>query len=312
VTITAHPDQAASDASAERAARLAGLPMEPAGPTQGLLRGTVRSVRDVWGYRELLNLLFRRELKARYKDSALGFAWSLLRPLAQLAVYAIAIGKFLGASKAAVDYPIYVFSGLTIWQLFSEIVAAGTGSILANGGLVKKIYLPREVFPLSAIGSALFNFMMQVCVLVIGTIAFGKPPHLQRLGYAVLAVAIVLIYGTALAFVLSAVNVYLRDVQYIVEIMLMWGMWTAPVVYSWSLVSPHLYNPWVLRIYLANPITEVVLGFQRAFWVDGATKKATIDNLAGHMAVVALVGLALLWICQRIFARLEANFAQEL
>ncbi len=169
------------------------------------------------------------------------------------------------------------------------------------------------MFPLSAIGSALFNFMMQVCVLVIGTFAFGKPPHVQRLGYAVLAVAIVLIYGTALAFVLSAVNVYLRDVQYIVEIMLMWGMWTAPVVYSWSLVSPHLYNPWVLSASTwPTRSPKSVLGFQRAFWVDGATKKATIDNLAGHMIVVAVVGLALLWICQRIFARLEANFAQEL
>jgi ABC-2 type transport system permease protein len=312
VTITAQSDQAASSESADRAAHLATLPMEPAGPTQGLLRGTVRSVLDVWAYRELLNLLFRRELKARYKDSALGFAWSLLRPLAQLAVYAIAIGQFLGASKAAVDYPIYVFAGLTIWQLFSEIVASGTGSILANGGLVKKIYLPREVFPLSAIGSALFNFAMQVCVLVVGTLLMGKPPHVERLGYAVLAMAIVLIYGTALAFVLSAVNVYLRDVQYIVEIMLMWGMWTAPVVYSWSLVSPHLHNPWLLRVYLANPITEAVLGFQRAFWSGGATKSATIDNLAGHMAVVAVVGLALVWICQRVFARLEANFAQEL
>jgi ABC-2 type transport system permease protein len=312
VTITAQPDQAASQPSAERAAHLATLPMESAGPTQGLLRGTVRSVLDVWAYRELLNLLFRRELKARYKDSALGFAWSLLRPLAQLAVYAIAVGEFLGASKAVPEYPIYVFSGLTIWQLFSEIVGSGTGSILANGGLVKKIYLPREVFPLSAIGSALFNFLMQVCVLFIGTLITGKAPHVDRLGYAVLAVVIVLVYGTALAFVLSAVNVYLRDVQYLVEIMLMWGMWTAPVIYSWSLVRPHLHNPWMLRIYLANPITEAVLGFQRAFWSGGAAKSATIHNLAAHMAVVAVVGLALLWICQRIFARLEANFAQEL
>lgn len=285
--------------------------MESAGPTQGLIRGTLLSVRGIWAYRELLNLLFRRELKARYKDSVLGFVWSLLRPLAQLAVYAIAIGKFLGASRGGADYPIFVFAGLTIWQLFAEIVAAGTGSILANGGLVKKIYLPREVFPLSVIGSAAFNFAMQMCVLLVGTLVFGKPPHPGNFGYALLAIAIVLVYGTALAFVLAAVNVYLRDVQYIVEILLMWGMWAAPIVYSWSYVAHYLHHSWESRLYLANPITEAVLGFQRAFWTSGKPAD-TIGNLAGHMAIVLAVGVGLMWACQRVFARLEANFAQEL
>jgi ABC-2 type transport system permease protein len=310
VTTTTGVDGAAR-ASEQRAARLELLPMEPAGPTQGFFNGTLDSIRGIWAYRELLNLLFRRELKARYKDSTLGFIWSLLRPLAQLAVYAIAIGKFLGASRGGADYPIFVFTGLTIWQLLSEIVATGTGSILANGGLVKKIYLPREVFPLSVIGSALFNFMMQMCILLIGTFVMGKPPHPGDLGYGALAIAIVLVYGAALAFVLGAVNVYLRDVQYLVEIFLMWGMWVAPVVYSWSFVAPHLTNVWLSRLYLANPATEAVLGFQRAFWTSGKPTD-TIAHLAVHMGVTLAVGLVLLWLCQRVFARLEANFAQEL
>jgi ABC-2 type transport system permease protein len=296
----------------ERAARIAALPMEAAGPTQGFLRGTFQSVRDIWAYRELLILLFRRELKARYKDSALGFVWSLARPLAQLAVYAIAIGQFLGANKNGPDYPIYVFAGLTIWQLFSEMVSTGTGSILANGGLVKKIYLPREVFPLSTLGSALFNSAMQICVLILGTFVMGAPPNPALLGYAVLSMAIVITYGTALALLLGAVNVYLRDVQYLVEIFLMWGMWTAPIVYYWSFVTPHLTNVWVERLYLANPITQAVFGFQRAFWVGGTDPKYTINNLAVHMAVCLAFGLVFLWLCQRVFARLEANFAQEL
>jgi ABC-2 type transport system permease protein len=311
VTDIERADQEPSTAAQARAQSLANLPMLPAGPTHGFFRGTKESVQGIWEYRELLNLLFRRELKARYKDSALGFVWSLIRPLAQLAVYAIAIGKFLGASRGGRDYPIYVFAGLTVWQLFAEIVGSGTGSIIANGGLVKKIYLPREVFPLSCIGSALFNFLMQMGVLVIGTFAFGKPPDAGNLGYALLATAIVLVYGTALALVLGAVNVYLRDVQYLVEIFLMWGMWAAPIVYYWNQVSDHLHNPWVARIYINNPITQAVLGFQRAFWIAG-TPADTIGDLAGHMLGCLAVGLALLWICQRVFARLEANFAQEL
>lgn len=309
---SALPLTPADRATADRAARLAQLPLEPAGPTQGFLRGTAESVRSIWAYRDLLNLLFRRELKARYKDSALGFVWSLVRPLAQLAVYAIAIGSFLGASRGGKDYPIFVFAGLTIWQLFAEIVGSGTGSVIANGGLVKKIYLPREVFPLSTAASAAFNFVMQVCVLVIGTLAFRKPPHLADLPYALLSIAIVLIWGIGLAFVLGAVNVFLRDVAYLVEIMLMWGMWMSPIVYSWALVDHNLQNhPWLQRIYLANPVTEAVLGFQRAFWTAGAPAD-TIPHLALHMSAVLVVGIGILWLCQRVFARLEANFAQEL
>jgi len=89
-------------------------------------------------------------------------------------------------------------------------------------------------------------------------------------------------------------------------------MWTAPIVYYWSFVTPHLTNVWVERLYLANPITQAVFGFQRAFWVGGTDPKYTINNLAVHMAVCLAFGLVFLWLCQRVFARLEANFAQEL
>lgn len=310
-SLDASPSAPRSEAALARARLLAAEPMVAAGPTQGFLRGTGESLRGIWAYRELLYLLFRRELKARYKDSALGFVWSLIRPLAQLGVYAIAIGQFLGAAKGGKDYPIFVFAGLTVWQLFSEILSTGTGSILANSGLVKKIYLPREVFPLSAIGSALFNFLMQVAVLVAGTFAFRKPPHPADLGYAFLAVAIVLVYATALALLLGAVNVYLRDMQYLVEIFLMWGMWTAPIVYYWSFVQPHLHHEWLRQLYLANPITEAVLGFQRAFWTSGGAQD-TVSDLSTHMFASLGAGLVLLWICQRVFARLEGNFAQEI
>ena len=323
-TAAAAVPSAREDALAARAARLAEEPMQLAGPQSGFITGTLTSVREIWAYRSLLYLLFRRELKARYKDSTLGLIWSLLRPLALLLVYTVAIGKFLGASKGGTDYPVYVFSGLTIWTLFSEIVSSGTGSILGNGGLVKKIYLPREVFPLSTVGSALFNFAMQVVILVIGTALVGKVPTGTRLLYALLAIVLVLVWATALAFVLGAVNVYLRDVAYLVEIGLMFGMWGSPVVYFWSKVESTLaHHPFVREVFLANPVTEAVLGFQRAFWVKGdqgtpdpadPTKYVTdtIPNLAEHMLIVTAVGVLFLWFCQRIFARLQNNFAQEL
>jgi ABC-2 type transport system permease protein len=293
-----------------RNARLAAEPLIPAGPVSGFVGGTADSVRGVWRYRELLDLLVRRELKSRYKDSSLGFLWSLIRPLTQLLVYYIAIGKFLGAERSIPDFAIYIFTGLTAWGLFSEIITSGTGSIVANGGLVKKIYLPREVFPLSVIGSAIFNFVIQLVILVIATLIAREPPTLAGWGYVALGTVLLLVYATAAAFLLSAINVYLRDVQYLVEVVLMVGFWISPIVYAWSFVHDSL-SPLLNALYLANPVTLAVLCFQRGLWVAGAGSPQPTD-LGLRVVIAILIGIPILWICQRVFARLQNNFAQEL
>lgn len=291
--------------------RLAAEPLVPAGPVSGFVGGTADSVRGVWRYRELLDLLVRRELKSRYKDSALGFLWSLIRPLTQLLVYYIAIGKFLGAERSIPDFAIYIFTGLTAWGLFSEIITAGTGSIVANGGLVKKIYLPREVFPLSVIGSAIFNFVIQLVILLIAALIASEPPSLADWGYVGLGTVLVLIYATAAAFLLSAINVYLRDVQYLVEVALMVGFWLSPIVYAWSFVHDALHSDLLNNLYLANPVTLAVLAFQRGLWVAGAGVPQPTD-LGLRIVIAVAIGLPILWLCQRVFARLQSNFAQEL
>jgi ABC-2 type transport system permease protein len=263
---------------------LAELSFQPTGQRHGFLRGSAQSLRDVWSYRELLSLLVKRELKARYKDSTLGFLWSLLRPLAQLLIYYVALGKFLGAERAIPDYAIFVFTGLTAWALFSEIVASGTGSIVANAGLVKK---------------------------VLATFIAGAPPTGTRLLYFPLGALVLLVYGMALAFLLSAMNVYLRDIQYLVEIMLMVLFWTTPIVYSWEQAHKQLGSGFAGHLYDANPLTSAVLAFQRAFWVAGSGTEGP-PHLAVTLGWQLLAGVALLWACQRVFARLQANFAQEL
>jgi len=296
--------------SEQRAAALAEQPLTVVGARHGFLAGSVDSLRQVWLYRELLMLLVRREIKVRYKDSALGLLWTLIRPLAMLAVYYFAIGKFLGAQRAIPDFAVYIFTGLTAYQLFSEIVSGCTGSILGNAGLVKKIYLPREVFPLSTVGSALFNFAVQLAVLVAATVAVGKVPVGERLLFLPLSVAVLFVWATAFGLMLAAVNVYLRDVQYLVEISLTVLFWTTPTVYSLGLVRDAV-SPAVESIYLANPLAAAVLGMQRAFWVagDGA---AQAEGLGLRLVVMLGVGALLLWVAQRVFARLEGNFAQEL
>lgn len=295
-----------------RAEEIASEPMRPAGPRHGFFGGTFESVRDVWSRRELLLQLTRREIKARYKDSALGFFWSLAKPLAMLAVYYVAIGKFLGAARAIPDFAIFIFAGLTAWQLFSDIVIIGTGSVVGNAGLIKKVYVPRELFPLSVVGSALFNFAIQLAVLIGATAILGRFPTGMRLMYFVLALAVLVPLSTALAFLFSAVNVYLRDVAYLVEIMLMILMWASPIVYSYGFVHEALIDmPALEQLYLANPMTLVVLGFQKAFWVAGDGQLFP-PHLGRNLVLTFLVSIVLLWLSQRVFARLQSNFAQEL
>ena len=295
----------------DRAAELAGQPLRTAGPRLGFAAGTWSSIKDIAGQRELLDMLIRRELKARYKDSALGFVWTLMRPLAMLLIYYVALGKFLGAARGTPEFAIFIYSGLTAWGFYSEALSAGTGSVVANSGLVKKVYLPREIFPLSAIGSALFNFGIQLIILVLATMAMGSFPTGSRWGYFVAATMIIVLYGTAMALLLSAWNVYLRDIQYLVEIFVMIFFWVSPVVYPWAMFIQNVHSTVLQEIYLANPITLAVLGFQKTFWVAGDGQPYP-DHLYTRMGIAILVGIVLLWLCQRVFARLQANFAQEL
>lgn len=299
-----------SDSSLQRQQRLAQTAWFDAGTPGGLLKGSASSVAEIWQRRELLGMLTRRELKARYKDSALGFLWSLARPLTQLLIYYVVVGKFLGAARSLDNFAVYIFAGLTVYTLFSEIVATGTGAIIGNAGLVKKVYLPREIFPLATVGSSLFNFVIQLAILLVTGILVGTISFSTDLLYAVGAIALILVYGTALSLLLSAGNVFLRDIQYLVEVVLLLLMWASPIVYSWSAVAAAAPQ-WLLNIYIDNPVSLAVLGFQKAFWAD-ASGGVVPDQLALRMAIAFVVGIVFLFLSQRVFTRLQGDFAQEL
>ncbi|MFV0459439.1 MAG: ABC transporter permease [Actinomycetales bacterium] len=294
------------------------LTLERVNRPQAKPPGFVAGVKEIWSFRELLGNLVRKELKVRYKDSVLGFLWTLVRPLLQLIVYSVAIGIFLGARANIPQFGIYLFTGLLAWSLFTDIIVGCTGSIVSNAGLIKKVYFPRELFPLATVGASVINFLLQLPVLLMAYVYTWTAPIASELLLVPLALLVLVLFSTALGLILAASNVYLRDVQYLVEIVLLLWFWMTPIVYDWTKVRDNLrpISPWLYELYLANPMANVVLAFQRALWPGGHTPMGDpflyTGDLYLRLGILAVVSAVLLYFAQRIFARAQGNFAQEL
>jgi ABC-2 type transporter len=228
-------------------------------------------------------------------------------------IYFIVIGQFLGASRGIPYFAIFVFTGLTAWGFFLEAVTGGTGSIVANSGLVKKVYLPREIFPLSTLGTSAVNSAIQLVILLAAIVVTGQIPSLASLAYLPLALVVLVVYATLFGLLLSALNVYMRDIQHLIEVITFLAFWASPIVYSYSYVQRALATnyPVLHEVYLSNPVTLAILGFQRSLWAAGVDQPYPA-HLMIRLAGAALIGIVLVFGAHRIFARLEGNFAQEL
>ena len=301
----------------ERLIHIQATPLQVVGQNPKFFTGTFSSYRDIWKHKELLGRLVGRELKARYKDSTLGIAWSLFRPLVQLLIYYFIIGQVLGTARSVPGFAVFVFIGITMWTLYSEVLSRSTVSIMDNAGLIKKVYIPREVFPLSAVGSALVNFAIQTLVLILGITFFSDFKWTPEVFLAPLAVLTLLIFSTALGMLLAGINVYLRDTQHFVEIYIAVFFWVSPIVYPFTYVSKALGNSWLVEAYLANPVTISIIGAQKALWSAGSSSTGELlqiwpENLELRMLFWLVISVAFFWLAQRIFARLQGNFAQEI
>lgn len=311
------PDSFFEDAARTRVEAVEALPMERVNPPRAFFRGAGHDVADIFRFRELLDQLVRKELKVKYKDSVLGFFWTLVRPMTQLIIYYLAFTIFLGNQQPA--YAIFIFSGLVVWGLFTDIVGGCTGSIVGNGGLLKKTYFPREIFPLSVVGAALVNFVLQMVVLfaAIGITAVFTDNRVvltSDLALVPLALLVCLLWGLAMGLFLAAATVYFRDLQHLIEIVLLALFWLVPIVYPVVLPIKNFTetgHTFLLQVYLANPMLNVVTAFQRAFYTMGP-EYTFAGNLWGRLTVMAVIGLGVLWLAQRYFARAQGDFAQEL
>ena len=292
---------------------------------------------ELWRARELFFFLVRKEIKVKYKNSALGFLWSMLNPALTLAVFYVLFTFFL--PNGIPNFVIYMFSAMLVWNLFQTAVLTGTSTIVSNAAIVKKVAFPREILSLAAVGSAFMFFLFQSIVLLAFMIAFWHRPDWSALWLVIPALAAIIVFSAALAVFLSAVNVYLRDTQHLVEVLLMAWFWAIPGIYAFSgrvhdgLVKHTIFfipGTHLIWLYFANPVSPVVMTFQRVFY-NVVHPRSTVGLAApcahqgrGHGVLrhplVRVRPTSPSWGCPScswlgamvVFGRLEGNFAEEL
>lgn len=287
---------------------------EPTAATLAVLArpGSRGGLLDVLRRRYLLSLIVRKEVQIRYRGSVLGWLWSYVKPLVQFLVFFLAIGVFLGMNGRVEFFPIYLLSGITVVTFFNEAFSNGTRSLVDNAALIKKIYLPREMFPVASMFIAVVNTLPQIAVLVVIALFFGWAPSALQMGALLFALVIVAVLATGLSLLFGAVNVTFRDAQSFVEIITMCAVWASPVMYQWQMVAGQV-PPWLFELYRLNPLTPAIELFHYGVWYPLNPAGAEIlPGLLPSACVALATAVVALIIGQLVFRRLEGRFAQDL
>ena len=271
---------------------------------------------EVFRRRYLLKLLVRREIAARYQGSFLGMIWSYINPLSQFFMFYVVIGIIMGG-RSIENFGVHMFAGLVVVVFFTETFNAGTRSIRRNKGLVSKMAVPREMFPVASMMVSAFHMGPQLVILASACLLLGWVPDPMGMLALVLAIAIIMILGTGLALMFSVANVYFQDVGNAINVLTNFVRFGVPMIYPFSMVDDK-FGANVVEWYLANPIAQAVLLMQRAFWigttddpvVTAATQMPDYLYLRGAISVV--VALVILGIGQLVFSRLENRIPENL
>lgn len=268
---------------------------------------------EVFRRRYLAKLLVNKELRVRYRGSFLGLLWSYVKPAVQFIVFYFAVGVFLRMNENVDDFAVYLFSGIVAINFFSEAFGNATRSIVGNSALVKKIYLPRELFPVSSVWVAVVHFLPQLVVLLAGALIVGWRPNVLELAAGVLGFVIIAVLSLGLGLFFGAINVLFRDAENIVDLILMVATWMSPVLYQWTNVTDAIGTGVLWHIYQANPLTAAVELFHYCFWFPGTDGTAPLPPGLLWSSIFALVlSLVVLGVGQLVFRRLDGRFAQEL
>lgn len=258
----------------------------------------MKTIRELYAYREMIFSLVRRDLKGRYKGSALGFLWTFINPLLQLGVYTLVFSVIM--RNGIKDYYLFLFVALIPWIFFSTSLSGGSSCIWAQQDMVKKIYFPREVLPISFVTSQFVNMLLSLIVVFVVLIVSGKGLNPIALLYLPVIMLVEYLMALSVAMLSSAITVYLRDVEYILGIITMAWQFLSPVMYSVEQVPEKM-----LPLFNLNPMTPVIVAYRDILYYGEPPKLGTLIHAAVFGVAVLIIGIV-------VFGKLKRHFVEEL
>src|SRR5437867_6542606 len=253
-------------------------------------------LRELGSYRELLYFLVWRDVKVRYKQTALGAAWAIIQPFFTMLVFSLFFGRLANIPSENIPYPLFSFAALVPWTFFANGLGQASDSLVGNANLIKKVYFPRLVVPFAAVLSGVVDFALAFVVLLVMMLFYGRVPTINVI-WLPLLLLLALITALGVGLWLSALNVEYRDVRYVVPFLTQFWLFATPIAYPSSLLS----EPW-RTFYGLNPMVGVVEGFRWAL-LGTATSPGYMIIASAFAALALLVGGAF------YFRKMEKTFA---
>lgn len=225
--------------------------IEPRTPFSPLLE-----ILEIWRHRELLYLLAWRDYKVRYRQTIIGITWAILQPVLAMLAFVLIFGRFTEISDNGVPYALFVYSGLIIWQFFSNSVSESSISLVTASQMITKIYFPRILVPLAKIGTKLIDLMISLTILVILLLYFQIFPSISGILLVIPLITLLVITSASIGIILSAFNVKYRDVQYALPYFIQLGLFVSPVIYAGTSLGK--FQSW----FFLNPMTGIIEAFR--------------------------------------------------
>lgn len=268
----------------------------------------ISALRNLAAYRELILMLAWRNIAVQYKQAYLGIAWAVLKPVLLMLIFTV-VRSFVGIDSGNIPYPILTFAALLPWTLFQESVSAAVNSVVGNSSLVKKVYFPREIFPVTATVGKLVELAISFLILAGLMIYYHMAPTIYALWVPLIILYTILVV-MAVSLAGAALNVYYRDVRSAVPVLLSLLMYVSPVMYPLSLVQKKLvveqaagsWSDWLYTVYIANPMTGIIDSFQKTL-LHGQSPDFSVV-WPGLLATLVVLPLSYWY-----FKRAEGDFA---
>jgi lipopolysaccharide transport system permease protein len=295
-------DSARPDSVLERPANLPSdgapmteLPLKPLLTIESAHGWASLDLRDLWAHRDLFYFLIWRDVKVRYKQTALGVAWAVLQPLLTMVVFTVIFGRLAGVPSDGEPYPIFVYAGLLPWNFFNQAVTTSSNSLIGNAALITKVYFPRLVIPGAAVGAGLVDFAIAAVILFVMAFHYGIAFGASILMLIPLALLTTL-FAVGVGMWMSALNVKYRDVRYALPFLLQIWMYVTPIIYPVTFIPQRWH--WLI---LLNPLSGIIQGFRSAIFGRPFDWTGIVVSTVVTLSIVVYAAFA--------FRRMEREFA---